>query len=652
MPRCDIQVLNGFPPKPSTKTKHWNQAMFELKKYGENIESMRDKHGVEVKDKSLRMLMMKDKSPQGLGGGNDQVSPSKQQQQQTTERYPITERVSFTPPVVEVTPASGGRSGERKDDIGAGSTSDAEVSSPGTPPSLQIDLEGSGHGGSRGGSGGRSRPDKSPSRGRAMPSGGRGLIGTISRNSQVSGSLDLNNESGLQAVVMGSPSISQSGGLKGKRKGAKAGDALSALISSLTKKKMGGQGGGGGGTGGGGVVGPTVHPGTAASIEGGAESVVSGGQDDAGKQKGGPAEESQEKTNSLFSSIYADRHKTAIALVDPNQKRPKRKTTKGVGNEPPSKKARLNNTASGVQVSTAGAGVGTKANGGSSTVGDLQAMSDPAAYVAKIQEYGSAVIGAFSKNANTSITATTTSSPSIPPSSTSAISNTLSSLRAEVPTVKTSVPLLPQEISTPIVVAVSSSVSGSTLTPPSIPMATAKPRSTTGGGKKKKRPDKNRGKSPHKVQQGGVTKPSVSSAPKVTPSPAVVSALAAAIAAPTTLLQALPPSSSTPTSGISTPSSLSSASTSRGGNLFQQMSQGASSRHDSPSSSGSGDVRGEAVAQGIVEEDANANANDFAEGTGLLADTVRKVNTSFLARVNQMTGSSEDMGYKYFMEKV
>ncbi len=40
-------------------------------------------------------------------------------------------------------------------------------------------------------------------------------------------------------------------------------------------------------------------------------------------------------------------------------------------------------------------------------------------------------------------------------------------------------------------------------------------------------------------------------------------------------------------------------------------------------------------------------------GSGLLADTIRKVDNSFYARLNQMAGSgSEDMGYQYFMEKV
>ena len=51
---------------------------------------------------------------------------------------------------------------------------------------------------------------------------------------------------------------------------------------------------------------------------------------------------------------------------------------------------------------------------------------------------------------------------------------------------------------------------------------------------------------------------------------------------------------------------------------------------------------------GLVEEE----SPEFAEGSGLLAETVRKVDRSFRARINQMAGGSEDMGYQYFSEKV
>ena len=669
--------------------------MLELKKYGENIEAMREKIG--AKDKSFRMIMLKDKSGR-FGGASSHNSPSKKekhQQPQASELFSKADRISFTPPVVEVTPSLGERESGR-DNRGGGSISDAEASSPGTPPSLQIDLEGSGHG--SGGSGGgtnvnRSRIDKSPSRGRAMPSGGRSLIGTINRNSQVPGSLDFSSDSGLQAVLMGSPTICQAGGLK-KRKGT-----LLDVISGINQRKLGGGGSGW-------VAGPPAKSGagvTSTEGGGGTNIAVEVRQDDTdvAKQKGALADDSQGKTSSPFSSIYADRNKTAIALVDPNQKRPKRKTAKVVGSEPPSKKARLNNNAvSGTQGS---AGAGTKADSSSASAGDLQAISDTAAYVAKIQEYGSTVVGAFSTNTNivtTTITTTTippsttstipsstipsstiptstiptstiptstiptstippsTIPPStsiIPPStttipsttstvlpSTSASSNTLASLQVEFPTVGTSLSSLPNGTSSSI--AVSSNGSGSTLAPPTA----VKPRSSTssGGKRKKKGSDKNRGKSPHKPSSS-VTKTMIVSAPKITPSAAVVDALAAATTTPLTVFQ--PPSSSAATFTLaSTISSSCIVSTSQGGNLPYQGTQGASTTQDSPSSSGSAEVRGEVAARGVGQED----SSDFAEGTGLLADTVRKVNTSFLARVNQITGTSEDMGYKYFMEKV
>ena len=65
-------------------------------------------------------------------------------------------------------------------------------------------------------------------------------------------------------------------------------------------------------------------------------------------------------------------------------------------------------------------------------------------------------------------------------------------------------------------------------------------------------------------------------------------------------------------------------------------------------SSGSSEIRGEVAAPGMPSEE----MSDFTEGSGLLADTIRKVNSSFFVRLNQMTGSSDDMGYKYFVEKV
>ena len=555
MPRLDIQALNGLPPKPSTKTKHWNQAMFELKKYGENIEAMRES----VKDKSLKALI-KDKSSKSGHTPNSHNHNSNPQKLQNQDQYPIANNNAA---VVEMDLSDGGVS--------------EEVSSPGSPPSLQIDLEGSGSGHANSNS-----LDKSPNKGRAMPSGGRSLIGTINRNSQVPGSLDFNSESGPQAVVMGSPSSASR--VKAGRKGLKAGAALSALVSTLAQRKrvaeMVGQVG----------VPTPVHQGAVVHSSGGGTGAVSlgisGGQDDVdtGKQKEG--DKSQDKNNSPFSSIYEYRNKTAIALVDPNQKRPKRKTTKGVGNEPPVKKARL---------TPGGTGLSGTASG--KPDGD-QSIGDPAAYVAKIQEFSNAAISALNNNTSTNGATSSITHPAA------------SNLKVDIPNVRASMSASPQNTSG------SSNNSGTGTTPvlPGLP----KSRVGTGGKKKaaKKAGDKSHGKSPNK----GVVKGNGSNAVSKT-TPSIV------------------------TSSMTVPST---ASTASSRNNLTLVSQGASSSRDSPGSSGSGEVRGEIVAPGMSVEE----SSDFSEGTGLLADTIRKVNTSFMARVNQMTGSSDDMGYKYFVEKV
>lgn len=563
VPKCDIQVLNGLPPKPNTKTKHWNQAMFELKRYGENIESMRDK--LVVKDKSLKMLMLKSKvgrsSPQH-NASSSQNSPQKADSSQSSSLSQANHS-PYSPPVIEVTPSDGPDC--------MGSLSDTEVSSPGTPPSLQIDLKDSGHG----------SQDRTPSKGRAMPSGrGQSQIGAISRNSQVPGSLDFITDSGVQSVVVRSPSANSNPKMM-KRKGMKAGAALSALVSTLQRKRVAEQ-----------VCSLTpVHQGAALGMP-------SGGQEEAETGNSKAAEElpPQEETSSPFSSMYVQSRKTAFAIVDPDQKRVKRKTAKAVNETPtppPAKKARAGNNSAAAAAAAAES---------SKTDGDPMSIGDPAAFAAKVQEFSNAAISALN-------TATVSSSVSHPVASLKA--GTAAAIRASVSTSPNS--------------SVASNNGGATVGLPGLP----KSRAPAGGGKKKaaakKTADKNRrGKSPY--TKGGSK--AVSTANPLQTTATVSSALAALISAPTN----------------STPTSSESAATTRA-NFMSQVLQGTVSTPSAPA----GEVmRGEAAAPGIGGDD----ISDFAEGTGLLADTIRKVNTSFLARVNQMTGPSDDMGYKYFEEKV
>ena len=53
---------------------------------------------------------------------------------------------------------------------------------------------------------------------------------------------------------------------------------------------------------------------------------------------------------------------------------------------------------------------------------------------------------------------------------------------------------------------------------------------------------------------------------------------------------------------------------------------------------------------GANRREGGEGEEEGVEGTGLLADTMKKVDRSFRARL--VAGSSEDLGYQYFVEKV
>lgn len=579
MPKCDIQVLNGLPPKPSTKTKHWNQAMFELKRYGENIESMREKLGG-VKDKSLKLLMLKNKGGGHSSPQRNSLKSLSQQKSDSSQDDGLSQanHSPYPPPVVEVTPSDSAD--------GVGSLSDTEVSSPGTPPSLQIDLKGSGHG-----SGG-SR-DRTPSKGRAMPSG-QSQIGGISRNSQV---LDFGSDSGAQSVVVRSPSTNS--GSKMKRKGMIAGAALNALVSTLQRKRVAEQ-----------VCSLTpVHQGAALGMP------VAGGQKEAESGKPKVTEEApQEKTSSPFSSMYVQSCKTAVTIVDPDQKRPKRKTLKG-GSETPvppaSKRARLTNNTVAAAIAAAESSSNSKSDG------DAMSIGDPLAFAAKVQEFSNAAISALN---------TTTAAPSMATTIASISHPVPASLKSGVAAnVRASVSTSPNSSGG---ASNNSGFSAATLGLPGLP----KSRAITSGVKKKggKRPaDKNRGrKSPHTKGAGKAAflANSIQPAAPVT----TVSSLAALISAPTNIV----PSTSTAETAATTRA-----------NFMRQVTQGSTI---STPRAAEEVVRGETAAPGMGGDE----IGDFGGGTGLLAETIRKVDTALQARVNHMTGHSDDMGYRYFVEKV
>lgn len=53
---------------------------------------------------------------------------------------------------------------------------------------------------------------------------------------------------------------------------------------------------------------------------------------------------------------------------------------------------------------------------------------------------------------------------------------------------------------------------------------------------------------------------------------------------------------------------------------------------------------------GMGAKEGGEGEGDDVEGTGLLAETMRKVDRSFRARL--VAGPSDDLGYQYFVEKV
>ena len=168
-----------------------------------------------------------------------------------------------------------------------------------------------------GGNANLSGHDQSPIQGRVIPSVGGFLIMTMRRNIQIFGSL--NNESGLQAVGMGTPSTLQTCGLTGRRKRKKSGLALSSLIPNIIQRNIGVYSGGE-------VMCPQVLPGAIASVSRapvGLGGSSSGGCNDTDLHLGNHSDDIKEISKSPFSTIYEEQHKTAVVSVDPNQKRVK-----------------------------------------------------------------------------------------------------------------------------------------------------------------------------------------------------------------------------------------------------------------------------------------------------------------------------------------
>ena len=569
VPKSAIQELNGLPPKPSTKTQHWNIAMLELKKYGENIEAMREKMGLSkssdklhksFKSKESKLLVSRGETQQTTGGQHnnhlDQRGEHHLNGGSGTGSYSISNHIPPSAAVVEVNPS--GTDDDKSSHL-LENQALSEPSSPGSPRDLQIDL------------------DHSRSPGKKRMGGSANVLNAIRRN--IPGSLDLNESVSPQAV--GSNLSQLSRGVKGR----KAGDRLSAVLSNLTRRAasvMGGQGG-------------AVTPINVTIGGSGASALESMDTEDSEEANG------QGQSDNPFSSIYHDRNKTAIALVDPDSHKRKRNVNKRfTDQQPPAKKSKVQANAS------------SKPSSKESSAGSGTSTTEPALI--------------------------TTSTPEITVNNTSL---SFVNLRPEVPSaVGSSNSVSPQSLTgspkgkgqhqhqhQQNQVHGSGAAGGGGHTPGG---PTGRQNSATTGKKKSK--SKSKQSSHSRSPTKGVSKAS-SSAPNralVTTGSSSTSASASAASAAVNSLTQSPSHAAAAAAAATT-------STNGGGGGGQ----------DSLSNLRIG-VRGEEAAPGIEDDD----SNDFAEGSGLFADTVRKVNQSFRARVNHLTGNSDDMGYQYFTEKV
>ena len=481
--------------------------MFELKRYGENIEDMRSQlSGGKLPGKTIRVSKQHDLKT--LTPDHNHLGNS------------ISNHLSALPAVVEVSPSGLHSNSSERSNLATFS----EPSSPDTPPGLQIDLEDSTL------LGGKHRQS---------PSKILGMLSAIERNSQVPGSLDFGGDTGPQTVTLPSPTAGLSK-IKRGNKGRKAGDMLSQLVSSLAERQRMG------------VVTPGSSPvvltsgGVVASFDNlEPDQTLREEMDDSGTPTTAVAD-----INPAFSSIYADRNKTAVYEVDPSGKRDRKRKKPGNDSTPPQAKkpARTAKVSPNKAVS----------------LNDLLTDS-PQIHVAT-----SEVVKLGRMTAADRV-----------PSSVS-------------PQPQTIVPGISGHVTTASHAAGSSIIVG--------PKTPSKSNRGANPAKKRSRPKGSKGS---KTSLAGRT--STTHTPSIASSPSVIShEQNTAIIKSTTMVK--------------------------------------------PTASMAADMRVEEAAQKMG---AVANEIDiFQEGTGLLADTLRKVNSSFHARLNQMSGGSEDMGYQYFMEKV
>ena len=386
VPKSCIQPLSGPPPTPTTKTQHWQVAMYELQKYRQNINAMLEQMGggkpyhlvefdkIPKLAKEAKLLKPKDEKQVSNNSDNNGTTSEfdfpdngdSMAESISSNQISVSNHIPCPPQLVVVSNHDDERN---TSGIYQGNDSISEPSSPGSEPELQIDLGPPSSGERRGGGG-----DKSI---RVAPSASRSLLGNIKRTVPTPMALNFTPEVTRTTTPTGGFSVpTLSAGSSSsylhtptrfkRTKPGRPGEALSDIATSLVRRvaQLHGQP----------VLIPSspdqgVTPSPTSASRGPITSSASPLQSSAhntspivpsslstsavpedhraSPQPPPPApplmpvvtegEQAQTSLSSQFSSIYP-KEKTAIAVVDPDQKRVRKRKGNDLDNPPPTKK--------------------------------------------------------------------------------------------------------------------------------------------------------------------------------------------------------------------------------------------------------------------------------------------------------------------------
>ena len=272
VPKSCIQELTGPPPTPSSKTQYWNIAMYELRKYRENIDAMyREIGGAKpaTPTKTPEQSALKP-SARAKPITDSKSQKTEEEEAPSNQGAQILSYLPFSPQLVEVIPSMS----EAEDGHGNAATlmSSPQCSAPSSPASegeLQIDDSS------------WRRKERSPAKPRPSEAKGFMNVGRRTQNSLQSVLDTVELGPMVPALTPGTPLLGGASGGRGiaGSRGKKRG--LAGVVSILSKKL-------------------------------------------AMSEDGDPDYE-ESNNHPLFSRCYDDQGKTAIAEIDPEPKRPVRK---------------------------------------------------------------------------------------------------------------------------------------------------------------------------------------------------------------------------------------------------------------------------------------------------------------------------------------